>query len=340
MRILKIFGVSFLFIVLIMIIVALFLPGQVHVERSIIIKAEPSDIFAQINTLKNWEKWSPWHHIDPKMMLKYEGPASGKGASYAWRSGNSKVGKGTLAIINSVQDSSVFCKMEFQGMGSSHSNFRIEKQDKGTKLIWAMDSKSEDMPWLMRLPSRYFNLAMDGMVGPDFEKGLANIKTLVESTPKTATLPDVKPEDISLPATKLLMISIQCTGKELHTKYADAIQAMITYATKHHATLSGNPLGIYHHWQHDSFLFDAAIPINKVLKSFKEIKYVLRAPQHALKINYYGPCDAMTETYMAMEKWMKENNIIEKGDAWEVYVDDPESAPDKSKVLTEIYFPI
>ena len=31
-------------------------------------------VYDQVNTLKNWENWSPWHKIDKGMKLTYSGP--------------------------------------------------------------------------------------------------------------------------------------------------------------------------------------------------------------------------------------------------------------------------
>ncbi|MDI6779724.1 MAG: hypothetical protein QME25_05970 [Bacteroidota bacterium] len=42
--------------------------------------------------LNHWEKWSPWHEKDPKMVIVYERPTAGSGAIYKWDSKNPEVG--------------------------------------------------------------------------------------------------------------------------------------------------------------------------------------------------------------------------------------------------------
>ncbi|HSI89708.1 MAG TPA: hypothetical protein VK927_01265, partial [Adhaeribacter sp.] len=99
MKILKKLGLGFLGLATLLIVVSFFLPGKVHVERSLIIKAGAEPVYQQVNTLKNWEKWSPWHEMDPNMQLSYQGPEAGEGAGYSWVS--QEVGNGSLTIAAS-----------------------------------------------------------------------------------------------------------------------------------------------------------------------------------------------------------------------------------------------
>jgi hypothetical protein len=157
-------------------IIGLMLPGKVHIERSMDISSPPDSIYRQIAVLKNWPSWSPWHEIDPKMNIRYGGPDEGVGSFYTWSSENKDVGNGTLTIIASEPGKYVHNRMEFEGMGVSHSNFTLQPEGSGTRVTWSLDNESEGMNLFMRSLSGYFFLFMDGMVGKDFEKGLANLK--------------------------------------------------------------------------------------------------------------------------------------------------------------------
>ena len=67
-------------------------------RKSAIIDAPAKVVFAQINDLYNWEKWSKWHQIDPEMQLNYINHGVGEGAGYSWESNNRKAGSGQLLI--------------------------------------------------------------------------------------------------------------------------------------------------------------------------------------------------------------------------------------------------
>ena len=175
MKTLKKLGSVLAVLAVLFVLGSLFLPSQIRVERSATIQAPPDKVFAQINTLTNWEVWSPWHKLDPRMSLTYQGPASGVGAKYSWSSQQRNVGSGTLAITESVQDQRILTDMQFSD-GRAIGAFELTPSEGGTKVIWSMQSD------LGRNPvARYFGLLMDGMIGADFERGLQNLKTVCEN---------------------------------------------------------------------------------------------------------------------------------------------------------------
>ena len=176
MKILKRILVAILGVVALLLLVSFFLPSQVHVERSLVIQAPAEKVFDQINTLKNWEKWSPWHKLDPQMKLQYDGAASGVGAKYTWESTQRNVGSGSLAITRTVPGELIQTAMDFREQGQATGLFKLERAPEGTKVTWSMDTD------LGRNPiAKYFGLVMDKMVGPDFERGLNNLKSVAET---------------------------------------------------------------------------------------------------------------------------------------------------------------
>ncbi|MBN4081863.1 SRPBCC family protein [bacterium AH-315-C07] len=166
---------SLLGFVVLLFVVSIFLPSEVHVERSTVIKADVSAIFDHVNDLKKWTKWMPWMEMDPDIEITYGSSSSGSGASYSWV-GNADVGSGTLTIKESVENKSISTELDFGDMGTGQGSWRFEKTSDGIKVTWAMDSSTDFIPII----GKYFGLFMDGMVGPDFEKGLKNLKELCE----------------------------------------------------------------------------------------------------------------------------------------------------------------
>ena len=75
-------------------------PDDFTVQRSTSIKAEPAKIYPLLVDFSQWPAGSPWEKLDPNMQRTFSGPASGKGASYAWR-GNDDVGEGAMTIADS-----------------------------------------------------------------------------------------------------------------------------------------------------------------------------------------------------------------------------------------------
>ncbi|WP_400192941.1 SRPBCC family protein [Hymenobacter sp. B81] len=159
-------------------LIGLLLPRQVRVERTLTMQAPPAAVFNQINTLRNWEAWSPWHKIDPQMQLSYAGPAAGPGASYSWLSNHRQVGNGTLRIVRAQPQQRIDTEMNFDGSGLGYASYLLEPTAQGTKVTWSMESDMGFNP-----VGRYFGLFMDEMVGQDFERGLQNLRRVVETRP-------------------------------------------------------------------------------------------------------------------------------------------------------------
>jgi uncharacterized protein YndB with AHSA1/START domain len=150
-------------------------PDSFRIERSATIKAPPEKISAYLTDFNQWAAWSPWEGKDPAMKRTFSGAASGKGAVYGWE-GNKNVGTGRMEILD-VQPQKVTIKLDFLAPFEAHNTteYSLEPQGDSTKLTWAMFGPSNYMSKVMSV-----FMSMDKMVGPDFEAGLAKLKTVAE----------------------------------------------------------------------------------------------------------------------------------------------------------------
>ena len=167
-------------IVAVILIAGVFQSDTYRVERSLTIAAPAAALFPQINDLRQSQVWSPWMKLDPNAKYTFEGPANGVGASNAW-AGNSQVGEGRQTIIASTPNELVRLKVEFfkPMAGVATSDFRLQPAGSGTTVTWSM---SGDKNYVSKVMCMF--MSMDKMIGGDFEKGLANLKTLAESSAK------------------------------------------------------------------------------------------------------------------------------------------------------------
>lgn len=173
---LKTVGSIVLLAIIAILILAATKPNTYVVERTATINASPEKVAALVNDFHNWSKWSPWSQLDPAMKVTYSGAASGQGAIYEW-DGNSKVGAGRMEIV-SVSPTKTTIKLDFLKPFASRNttNFLIEPEGTGTRVTWVMDGPLEFFPG--KLMSVF--TTMDKAVGPDFEKGLDNLKAQAE----------------------------------------------------------------------------------------------------------------------------------------------------------------
>lgn len=155
--------------------IGMVLPRQVTVTRSTDIAAPPSEIFPYVNSMKATEAWSPWLAIDPDNKLTYSGPASGVGNKLAWASDHPQVGNGTQEIIASEPDRRVETALDFGDMGTATAEFLLVEAGGNTTVTWGLTADMGAGP-----VGRWMGLMMDSWVGPDYEKGLENLKAVVE----------------------------------------------------------------------------------------------------------------------------------------------------------------
>ncbi len=153
-------------------------PDEMRVTRSLKMTAPPTAVFAQLNDFRKWETWSPWAKMDPNTKYTYEGPESGEGAMFSWVGDEKTVGSGKMTILESRSSEFLKMKLEFLTpmQATNTTEFTLKPDGDQTEVVWSMYGKSAFMFKAMGLVTN-----MDKMIGDDFEKGLASIKTLAEA---------------------------------------------------------------------------------------------------------------------------------------------------------------
>ncbi|GAA2021270.1 SRPBCC family protein [Terrabacter terrae] len=146
-----------------------------RITRATTINASPERIHALLDDFHEWRAWSPWEGLDPAMERSYAGAASGVGAVYAWR-GNRRAGAGRMEIVES-EARHVAVDLLFSAPMKAHNrvDFTLTPADDRTTVEWSMTGPQNVV---MRLMSTFWS--MEKLVGPDMEKGLAQLKGAAE----------------------------------------------------------------------------------------------------------------------------------------------------------------
>jgi hypothetical protein len=167
-------------IVVVFVIIVALQPSDFRVARSATIAAPAPAVFAQVNDFHKWEAWSPWAKLDPAAKNSFEGPPAGIGAIFRW-AGNHEVGEGSMTIIESRPSELVRIKLEFLKpfAGTNTAEFNFKPEGNQTAVTWIMEGRNNFIAKAFCL-----FMSMDKMVGGQFEKGLASMKSVVEAAPK------------------------------------------------------------------------------------------------------------------------------------------------------------
>jgi len=330
MKALKIVIIILVVIVAIILIPPLFMPSQLNIEVSRVLKAQPEVIWSQVNCLENWEKWDIWHQ-DTNMAGHYEGPACGEGAKNVWTYKNMEEG-GSQTIIESREFEYIKTFLDFQKMGTAESEIFFEKVEDGTKITWTLVSEAS-------YPVRRWVNALMVIPGVNkaYTEGLANLDELTK---------DMKPEPayqtgefatVSVDAKPAIVLRIKATGPEIGNAMEQAFgQLMAVGAT----SMAGYPFSIWYDYMNDTMEFDCGLPVAAKMAEQGDIRNIMTYGGRVATVTHTGTYESTQYSWEKLQKYMQENNLEPNGDPYEVYITDPSDEPDSTKWVTKLFWPV
>jgi effector-binding domain-containing protein/uncharacterized protein YndB with AHSA1/START domain len=317
--------------------VGMLLPRHSHVERKIVIDAPRATVFALVDGFKQFKKWSPWAQ-DPNAKYTIEGPEFGVGAKQSWV-GDPKAGSGSQEIVEAKPMESVTSRLDFGDQGIATATMALAPEGGGTQVTWSLDTDNGAGP-----VSRWFGLMMDRWVGPDYEKGLANLKALAESLPKT-DFADLTVTTVEATPVTVAYLASQSSkdpaaiGEAIGAAYTKIVAFMKTEGLQQ----AGPPITINTRWDDTGYGFDAAIPVDKSpakdLPPDSPVKVKQTYGGKTLKIVFKGPYGGMPPSYAKLEAFMAARGYESAGPSWDEYVSDPGTTPE-ADLTTNIYQPV
>jgi effector-binding domain-containing protein len=331
------FGILKIFfgVLVLILIVTFFLPSKVHVERKSLIKGSSEVVYGLINNVKEWEKWSPWHRIDPKMKIEYGNITEGKGAFYAWTSEHKDVGNGKMTISDARPSEYLKTQMDFMENGKADGEFFLQPAENGTEVKWTMDS---DMG--MNPIAKIVGLFLDKWVGSDYEKGLHYLDSVAQIT---------KPEEFTMniemgkvAACKVLLIKGTAKESEIGKVLGEIYGNLTGIIGQNSLTMTGAPLAIYNEPVNGVFTFEAGLPIDKKPSKALPANVMYRElPDYeSLICHFSGPYDKTAAAYPALQKAMEEKGKSPVSKPFEIYVSDPTLAKTPLDIKTDICWPV
>ncbi len=307
------------------------LPAAFNVEKTIEIDADPADVYAYVSDFKTWPEWSAWSEMDPEATYTYGEISAGEGASYTWSGEIMKTGSQSITSADGV--SNIKTHIVFDGMGESDGYWKIEPAENNmTKVTWGFDS---ELPLFLRFMAK----GIQEQTGGDFEKGLANIKANMESMERA---PDVEIEVVTVEGQNYYGIKSELAWEDLNSEFFDSnydeIKAFLGDDSKN---ITMAPFALYHKWDEENQRAEVepGIAAASTKKGNDRIKQGTTHSGTALKAVHMGGFNTMAE-HEALYAFSAENGFEMIGSPWEVYITDPQTEPDTSKWIVEVYYPV
>lgn len=334
---LKYFFIGLVAVVVALVGVGFLLPAQVHLQRSIEVAAPPATVYVVLNSFRRFQDWSPWKDDDPGALVVYSGAESGVGAKMAW---SGEQGGGSQEIIETQPHSLVRIRLVFDGFeGDGYTaSYAIEPVGAdASRVTWSFDAQYNGVI------GRYFGLLTDAMLGPDYDEGLANLKSLVEGLPD-ADFSTLDVEAVDVAAQTIVYVSGTTTTDvaAITTAFSVAYSKVLAYMEARGVQRSGPNLAIARKWdeQNKVFEYDAGIPAADAKAGDPgEVKVGTTYAGRALRAVHKGSYTQMAPVYAALYAYAGINGHEQNGNLWEEYMRDP-STGGEAELLTHIYMPI
>lgn len=163
-------------IVLPILLLVLFLPTDLNLERNILINKSKDEVFAYLKSLKNQDNWSTWNLKDPNMKKKFKGTDCTIGFVAAWDSTDKNVGKGEQEIIKITEGERMDFELRFEKPMKATNNAFLTMKNSGnnsTTVSWGFSGVS-------KRPMNVMSWLMKGMITKSFDEGLSNLKKILE----------------------------------------------------------------------------------------------------------------------------------------------------------------
>ena len=147
-------------------VATLALPRHVSIERSARMEAAPEAVIELAASNAGYQAFNPYKDLDPDLRVEMFGPASGVGSGFTFES---KDGAGQQIVAGVTADQVTF-DLDLGPLGQPTPAISAITVDGATEVTWTMD-----MDLGLNPVFRVMGLFMDGMIGPNFELGLAKI---------------------------------------------------------------------------------------------------------------------------------------------------------------------
>ncbi|MDA9775800.1 SRPBCC family protein [Flavobacteriales bacterium] len=318
------------------VLLSFFLPSNTHVERNVEINAPAGTVWSKISVFKNWEAWSPWIENDSSINNVYTGTDGDLGSKMSWTSDSS--GVGFMEILESVPNEKLVAILAFTEPweSSSEDTFILTEKDGKTTVSWSdhMEINFWARPIMFAMGMNTDK--MDEMMGPDFEKGLANIKKLSEGVSKPLKIIEAElPESIYLGIRHKTTISEVMKSDFYATNFGKIMGALAGNENK----ITGPPVAIYYSFNEEDSTIEIvpAFPVSDASLSFDGMEVITMPKGKVVKAAFYGPYNESASVHYALDDYTKEKGL-KTGLVVEEYANDPTTVSSPDEILTNIYY--
>ena len=184
----------------------------------------------------------------------------------------------------------------------------------------------------------YFALFFDRWIGADYKRGLAGLKSLVESMP-AADFAGLEVQTVDAEPHDILYVSTVQDGDpaNLSPDLAAAYREITAFMTLNVIDRAAQPMAITHVSGEKRYELQAAIPVvPRDMEPSGRIRSGHSPAGRALRVTHHGPYRDLSRSYDQLAAWMAAHGMAAGSVSWEQYISDP-GKTDPENLITHIY---
>ena len=334
MKALKIILIILGVVVAIILVVPLFAPATAIVNSEIDIELTPEQVFSGVASFSNRDAWDPWLEMDSTAVATIQSEPGYVGSTYVWE--GERLGTGKMEVDSVVENEFIQSWLWFGDMPEpSIIQWKFEATDSGTHVVWSYNEETTYPLGRLRM-----------MIGKVFlkkslDKGLSNLKAYLEANPPVLTgLGEIGFDTFSPVNTMVMQLPGRMDDMSdlLGTIYGNVTMEI----AKQGLEVIGNPFAVYTEWNEEAgtFVLTAGMPVAKPGKKAGEVFPKFFDEMELVIGIHTGPYKDFNNSYMELDKYIRENNIEIRDMAIEIYLNSPMDVKDPNELKTLIAFPV
>jgi effector-binding domain-containing protein len=146
----------------------------------------------------------------------------------------------------------------------------------------------------------------------------------------------IKCELVELVPQPSLSIRVVTTAQYLPEIFANGFGEIMQYLQEFKQLIAGRPYAKYYNLDLRNLDVEFGIPIQQRFSGRDNIQASETPSGKAITCLHTGPYSEVEPSYHALVEWIKDNGYEAAGQAYEVYLNDPENTPPE-KLQTQIY---
>jgi len=318
-------------IIVLILIIALFLPKTVTVSSETIINQPASMVFHQSATFQDRAQWDPWMKLDPTATSESFYNEGYAGSWYTWK--GDKMESGTIRIDSVHFPDYIASSIVFEDKPSKSTIEWSFKGEDTTRVTWSFTTQTTYPV------NRIMMQILRNRLQSNFNDGIANFKNHLEAMPaRLSRMTPVKKDTI--PAMTALEAIGKASMETIGEKMGDLYAALMKEIQKQKLQITGPPYSRYKDFNEDGTItFYAGMPVDKLGKNTKIIKAVQFPAMNVLQVKHFGPYEELHYSHEQLKTFADANQFAVADETWEFYLNDPStvSAPE---LETQIVIPL